>query len=86
MVDYSFKMVAKKAFLYELQCFFVYPNWDLQREIEDRQGDQSLFPPEEVLLFLQDALAALTFLQTRRMVHGNLRPKYFSLRSADKPY
>lgn len=83
MVDYSFKTVKVHSLKFELQGFFEYPNWDLQREIEDRKKDMSLFPPDEVLLILQSGLSALAYLQSKKTVHGDLRPKYLSLRNSD---
>lgn len=52
------------------KSFFEYPNEDLF----DRRDE--LRDPAEIVKFLRDSLSALTYMQERRFLHGDIRPEY----------
>lgn len=57
--------------------YFEYP--------EDRLYDETLTPDEALRLFI-DILQAICFLQSHKMIHGDIRPEYISYMAADRRY
>ena len=55
---------------YIVNSYFEYPNEDIYQ----KQGE--LKNPHELIKFIHDILCALTFLQNKKIIHGNLRPEY----------
>lgn len=86
MPDFSTKVQSKPENSYLIQGYYEYPTWDLQRELSERTQNNVFLPSEELAILLKDIINGLAFLQGHKSVHGNLRPKYISMRNWYQPY
>ena len=58
--------------------YYEYPDWDLEREIEKRNTNKNYFKPDVLLKITFEILSAMSYLQSKKIIHGDLRPKYIS--------
>lgn len=72
MPDFSVKINAQQQSRYEISGYYEYPTWDLKRELSERKRDKALFQSDELAILLRDSISGLAFLQSHKIVHGNL--------------
>lgn len=65
---------------YSTSGYFDYPVNDLRTELDNSSMAQSLpFTPQQLQTMLRSCAEGLGFLQSKKMVHGNIRPKYITV-------
>lgn len=65
--------------------FYEFPQWNLEKEIEMRKKENKKFEEEELLRLVEDIMNCLGYLQRKKMLHGDIRPKYISFEDEDMP-
>lgn len=87
MADYTTDQVEEKdETLYTVKAYFEYPPGDLAFELEERAKRDERFSAEELSALLGDMAEAVAYLAARKMVHGDLRPKYFARVGGDRKF
>ncbi len=88
MPDFSTHIIHQEDQSQEflISGYYEYPDWDLEREIERKKEKNIFFEPEKLLRLIEDILSCLTYLQSKKMLHGDIRPKYIVLEKNDSPF
>jgi serine/threonine protein kinase len=87
MVDYSAQQSTTDGeSVYSVKSYFEYPAGDLAYDIEERAKRQEIYSSSELKQLVSDMTEAVTHLASQKMVHGDLRPKYFAYSQAEKRY
>lgn len=77
MIDYSAKSTNDNQF--SVTGFYEFVPKSLEQEIAQRMKTKTYFHPQILLQIFGDILSAIGYLQSNRMVHGDIRPLYISL-------
>ena len=86
MPDYSTSVIEDEEGQKFLVCgFYEFPQWNLEKEIEIRKKEKKGFEEEELLRLIEDVMNCLCYLQKKKMLHGDIRPKYISFEDEDMP-
>lgn len=87
LIDYSAeegKVENERAYI--VTAYYDFPNGDLGYEIDQRRKKENHFSSRELSSLLSDMCEAASYLQKNKMVHGDIRPKYFSRFEKENKY
>lgn len=85
MIGYSSENVGREGNK-KVSGFFEFIDSDLELETESAARDGFEYTSEQLLKLINDISLGLFFLQTRKMVHGNIRPKYITVEDARRKF
>lgn len=87
MIDYSTDQTkVEDETIYTVKAYFDYPTGDLAYDIDERSTKKSYFSANELILMLSNMSESIAFLQKNKMVHGDIRPKYYAYFENEKKF
>lgn len=87
MIDYSTEQTkVEDETIYTVKAYFEYPTGDLAYDIDERSVKKMYFSANDLILMLSNMAEAIAFLQKNKMIHGDIRPKYFAYFETDKKF